>query len=366
MSELRNWQEISITKSGLTSLITTRLMSHLTLLNMSHNHIERLEQFGVNSPPPLSGSLETIDLSHNRIEIISREFFANLYHLKHLDLSHNRLLKLSLEFNLQHGPLIQIYFSHNPSLSQMEHMTFNGKKRVSLKVWLLNTSMVDMPKFDVVDPASADFIMSYNSNGSQVYKTLKLDDYGESNGTVFVDWRNSTYLNEKTFESQKYAYIFNATTTLVLDNHTFKRLPNVSAINLHSFSMKNNRLAKLDNSEYLPKSLVTIDFSANQIEYITVGFFADFNKLESIILDNNRLKTLVLKLNPRSLNQLSFVNNRLEGVTLDFNTNKSSTELIGLIDLSSNNLARFPVISGKTIIGKKLNNLKAILNLASD
>lgn len=347
-----------MTKSLLKQLPDTHMMPNLMRLNFSHNLIERLER-APNSLARLSSRLETIDLSHNRISFISRDFFATLNRLSYLLLADNNLRTLSLEFNLQLVPLTQISLDRNPQLARIHNMEFNGKRSVRLFVSLLDTSLATMPTFKSIDPALATFTVSYKSPTDEkvIRKTIEFNHLGETNASVLIDLTRSSGLNEENFNPSDVQHTYEAATRLVLDNQEFQRLPNFSPLSLRSLSMRFNRIERLDDPKLLPEHVRELDFSHNRINSVSVGFFANFPILESISLEHNHLKKLVLKFNPPdehnpiSLSSLELANNQLEDVKLDLEGNGRAVALLDLIDLSSNNLEKFPAISGRNIIG---------------
>lgn len=134
---------ISCSKAGLKS-VPAALPAYTAVLDLSYNNISRLraEWTTVNL-----GNLHSLLLSHNGLNFLSSEAFANVIHLRHLDLSSNGLVQLD-EGIFEPLEQLESLLLYDNAIAQIDRAAFSGL--VSLRKLYLSRNLVSRFPLELV------------------------------------------------------------------------------------------------------------------------------------------------------------------------------------------------------------------------
>ncbi|XP_057660247.1 chaoptin isoform X2 [Diorhabda carinulata] len=288
-------------------------------VNISHNNLRNLV---VNIPSSFEGAgigsvhsnIKILDLSHNNISSISKQFFRPVeLSLTHLYLSHNNMLNASRDVfgSLRHLQWLDI--SHN-GMYEMDFDMFRNTKKLQVLI------------------ASHNKIADVANDLFRFLNNLRIVDLSHNRLRALPD----NLFREEGLER------------LDLSHNMIGKLPLTSmsvatAMTVRELDLSWNSISSLSHGGILNrfKKLSFLDLSYNRLAQIDAGTFKGLSRLSYIDLSHNT--QLALEPNGLSFQGLEYtlLHLRLDNVSLSSVPNLPTPNLISLT-LSSNSLPNVP------------------------
>lgn len=306
-----NLRSLDISQSGIDSLYSFNLKhDHLAKVNISHNRLTTLpRQFfsqlpaiteidcshnGIELVRDLPQQLDTVHLSHNNLSYIYYSSFKNLNNLKYLDLSFNLIdgvnfisifpstLKLKI-LRLDNNPIIVIH-DDVKSLVKLGISVYISWKNIR------QFSMEHMPKFNVIlNSTEEGFIFSEESTSNdsvQLHCNEKSFENVENFKLGTDQFENAAELMNFLTSSLK---ILDLSTNDIekLELNFFERFVNLENLNLKATHLSEFDFSWLKNQKKLQK----LDISANNMEkVVNASFLKSLENLHQLNAQENQLK----------------------------------------------------------------------------
>ncbi|RVE46213.1 hypothetical protein evm_009103 [Chilo suppressalis] len=309
---------------------------HLTTLDLSHNHIEKLQPKSLNMAR--GNSLETVDLSNNKLLNLQNDVFASLSNLTLLNLKNNKLTSLSedcfsnlkelkilhLENNeltslntalqpLKGLQLLDLSFNKIRSLSGYETNRLNGLTHLNVSYNELETvdanCFTNSLELQVLD-------LSHNNIHSPIEPIMFMNNnllwylsFFDNKITIVKDFSFSFNSN-----SIKFIYLDKNNLSMNITHDTLKGLSNISEFvitnqnitaikekafvdmkHLQHLNLSRNAIKSIDNTsfEFVTENLLAVlDFSFNNISNL---FFLQYfrSNMTEIYLNCNKISILL-------------------------------------------------------------------------
>uniref|UniRef100_A0A671MVJ5 Toll-like receptor 3 n=1 Tax=Sinocyclocheilus anshuiensis TaxID=1608454 RepID=A0A671MVJ5_9TELE len=261
----KNVTTLDVSHNRLKTLSSLHLYSNLMNIDASYNSLTVIEEDLCLSLP----HLQSLNIQHNEVHLISEKDLKNCFHLTRLDLSDNRL-KLNGE-----------------PFSVLKSLTWLDISRNTLKSAKLGTQP-QLPN-----------LMTLVLSGNEISVLQKNDFSFLSNSSAFRVLILS-FLSLKKVENGCFQTIARLS-DLVLDyskislQFTTSLCEELAGTALRNLSLKNTQQVTLSNTTFqgLDKTNITVlDLSGNKMTKIADGTFQWFPRLESLSLEHNSLKHL--------------------------------------------------------------------------
>ena len=367
----------NITISSFNNIDSLRISYKSLILLRNHSH----ESFSVNTMDlsrnkiptvykhTIKGLFHYLNLKYNSIQMFEDEAFRNMPNLIEIDFSQNLIKKLdfqaSFEYTLTNLTKLDLhmneiksitshFFTKFPNLNQLD-LSFN--KLQSLK----NTFFTYLNTLKVLN-LSSNLILTIENNSfsnlaSLEYLNLRNNLVYDLSGKLF---KNLYYLSELNIGKNKIESISKedfqglfSIKVLDLSENMMNSLNNDTfcfvSSSIESLILKTNRIQTNGDVVYNLKRLHFLDLSFNNIDYLNLNSIYWISRLD---LSNNKLLHVQ---NWNFLDYLTFLNLSRTNAELILNLNFSNFAKIKELDLSFNNLTSLP--------GNFLANLKNLTKL---
>uniref|UniRef100_A0A0N5A5C4 TIR domain-containing protein n=1 Tax=Parastrongyloides trichosuri TaxID=131310 RepID=A0A0N5A5C4_PARTI len=294
---------LDVSRNGIRSINNFGNLTRLQSIDLSHNKIEELKSNSIER----CTMLQDIGLSNNSIHKVSPDFFENQKDsLISLDLSTNLLLELPVTLsklnrikyiNISHNqvtnipPLTLSKLGHLTSfdgsynrLSSIDSFVFSNCKKLK-RLYLENNRISQISKdafkednsLNILD-LSNNYLDNFGVDGSVIekLKSLKILSF-DNNLMEILNWNEIPIsLQELSIEGNRIVMIS------IIDNDKL----NVKRINL-----KNNRLLLINNDRF-PKSIEEINLEHNLLKNIAPRTFVKLINLKVLNLKGNHIEEL--------------------------------------------------------------------------
>ena len=309
-------------------------LNNLRVLNMSTNHLLEVSNLGLSSGSS-SGQIPIIDLdlSNNFVSSLRGDDLSQAPALERLNLSGNRLTILSDDALLGQPQLKELDLSNN-QLSALPPTVFNQSEKLE-KLFLQNNSLtlITSDLFAGLSQLKA-LNLSRNSISSHL---ISVETFSGLTGLVVLDLS------------------FNQLSKLDID--IFARMSSLKELFLH-----NNQIHRVDGNSLANQiQLEVLDLSHNRMSSVQ-SLFAHLNGLTLLKLDNNKIQDLKNTSIPCSnLIELTLQDNLLTSVP----SFVRGCEQLKMIDLANNKIniiedgsfAGLKSLYGLSLAGNQINKL---------
>lgn len=303
-----------------------RNANHLSALDLTKNRIELLSAYVFSLAPNLKRlelsinfiksidvetfagltQLRTLHLDNNQIEFIPANALAPLIHLQTIRFNNNIIKAIAVELFINNIQLVNIYLNDNEIESLTGEQTFRH--------------LTNVQAFDLHNNPIANLVCCIIN-------------------AQMIDIRNTR---------ARGCYVGTRTTKLHASNNqiSFIEISNSSS-NLVSVDLSNNKLIEMKNLTHLDR-LTYLDLSKNQINDIGINSFANMRHLVTLNLQNSGLHTIFFGLfsHKPKLKLLDVSYNQLERI--DFNMFMSLSSLRTLY-LEGNNITDMDMTEIRTV-----------------
>ncbi|KAI1308640.1 Protein toll [Halotydeus destructor] len=269
---VRSLESVDLSCNGLTSLPDNLFcdLNSLRDLNLTFNAFSELFNIGFSTKVRKDNrckvdNVQSLDISHNRIKVLTDRGFGTLPRLTALTISHNLVSRAEENALLGLSQLSTLDLSNN-ELVALPPRFFNPVSSTLTELKLNNNSISVLPPGLFLDLTSL----------------IELD---LSRNEITSHW-----INQNTF------------------GHLTK---------LINMDLSNNKLSRVDSTTFsVNTNLNSLTLSHNEIEVISANAFRSLGQLETLVLSHNRLTTLDSSalLGPSNLIVLSLDDNRIEHV----------------------------------------------------
>lgn len=290
--------------SGISVLYITDFFGAMSLqsLNLSHNRIELIDNYVFEN----ALSLTTVDLSFNKIASVSADAFQKADSLQELHLTNNRIKTFSCRFSA--GTMRVLQLSHNP-LQTIDSSILS----------ILQTLSISFTELTALPPINFTMI-----------PYLDVGDNAQLNGTL-SDFRHTQKLIVRNTSSISCII----TPNLILFDASRNRIDSViveasDSYEILALDLSHNALKSMSNLTVL-SSLIGLDLSHNFITDIDVSSFSAMPKLSILLLANSGLFHIDYGLfsNLARLQWLDISENRLTEIDLNmFRLNSAISKLL--------------------------------------
>ncbi|KAG8189464.1 hypothetical protein JTE90_018117 [Oedothorax gibbosus] len=275
-------------------------LDSLKRLYLTHNALTSVISFSNNSVKHCARSLSELDVSHNKISVVSKEDFTNFQNLRSLKLAHNQLNNIDAMVFSELANL-QIVDLSNNELSLLPTVLYQNSPDIRA-LYLHNNSIFSLPP-GIFSGLQQLGILNLSLN--QI-SSLSLETFVDLIRLVILDLRGNklTSLDSALFQSQyslQMLHLSHNHIDIIAEN-TFSSL-----YNLYSLDLGENSLRHLDiltlNGLYV---LSDLRLSFNRISSVHPDVFKNCSSIENIDLQGNRLDHIPIAL--RSLQFLRSLN----------------------------------------------------------
>lgn len=320
----------------------------LEVLNLSHNKINNI------SRNTLRGfdNLQVLDLSHNRLSEwldIHREALEKAERLETLDLSHNTLGPFPEIYNSLKSESLRVLKVSNCSISnvhgsilselpQLEELIMSNNDLLNIKAQIKSATLITLDlsqcKVRHIDPAALEQLP--NLNQLVIAQNYELKVFKCSSESLEV--LDASKCSLESVPKGRLPQL----TSLIMNNNNVRYLSQYAFINmtrLQFLGLKHNAIAKVDKDAFYGLSTIHhIDLSYNTISWLEPRTFNQNFKLFRLDLSRNYL-TMVPRFDIESLRVLDLSNCEIRVVNSDcLDLMPSLQELY----LSRNVVARLP------------------------
>lgn len=265
---------------------------NLKFLNLSRNSLQDVKKLGLEERKlfPCIPELQILDMSHNRLKILTDETMSSLRRLKNLSFSDNQIASMS-PYALIGLQRLQFIDLSNNRLSEFHPHFFHHSTELK-KIFLRNNSIAGFP--------------------SALFRSLSQ--------LVHLD------------------VSFNIISELHFLLDSFKNPNRLSVLNL-----SDNRIRRIEGTPF--QSLVSLQIlylQDNTIEYIAEKAFSHLSSLKVLVLTNNRLRLIEADTFSGlvNLHELWLQNNHMELIHSDAFMNLTRLQYL---NLKNNSLTSFPI-----------------------
>ncbi|KAK0080463.1 hypothetical protein PV325_013913 [Microctonus aethiopoides] len=269
-NSLKNFHEVkklTLSSNSLTN-VTDDLLSdlpNLRILNLQENNLNKLPINFLNIP-----SLEAIELSNNKLEVIEPWVFDKLEQLKLLNLWSNKITEIKPQ-SFDKLTLLQSIDLQNNKLTKLP---------VNIFARLSNLRGINLSRNNFTANSFPDNLFRDNKNLRDV--------------KFFENKQNLTTLPKNFFGN------LTELTTVTMRRNGLIHLPEDlfwGAINLNYLNIERNYLITLPLQFFRDcTNLTTLDLSFNDIQYLPDGIFSSLRKLTSLDLSKNHLTSITTNL----------------------------------------------------------------------
>ncbi|KAI4489693.1 hypothetical protein M0804_003875 [Polistes exclamans] len=336
----------------------------------------------------VSDYVKTINLEDNKIVYISPNAFEGVPYLSCLNIRHNYIETIFENFlpSFNHTELTTLNLAHtaykklsnnNKNLNSLDFLDSNKTISVGPKSFLPNVKYLDISNNKLYElpaylnssyPRLTHLYASDNALSNSTFKRIPATTqylYLERNrGIIEISYfpKNiyGLFLNENNFESN-FGYPYQYSNLRILSLRKCNRFNEI-------FPYLNSR------------SLVELDISSNNIDYIDSKLLRNTTTLKRLSLDRNSLDSLLFLYPLDALIDLSIAYNKLVNITSNFFQNLIHLEKLNLrgnrialidnnafsnlkvlekLDLAENRLMRLPESWMKNLINLRYLNLKS-------
>ena len=340
LNMLHKLQSLDLSQNNLWSLPGSALcdLPALRHFNVSHNHLLDLSDLGLSFEDGCIVQLTQIDLSHNQLSTVrGNDLKLAGATLEKVDLSFNRLSILSDDALAHLRMLQELNLAHN-LLAALPPTLFNSSVNLE-KLHLQNNSLT------LLTPsifAQLTKLVSLNLSRNSIASHLLSDE-------TFAGLTNLQALDLS----------FNQLSSV--DASVFAKMSSLRMLNL-----QHNKVLTISSGAFSSlKSLQILSLSFNSIERVEVAAFDGLSSLTSLSLDHNGLKSLhqdQFLSSAKSLEDLSLNDNHLQEVpqtlvhlaqlrTLDLGENEIS-------ELREPEFGNLRQLYGLRIAGNKISSIK--------
>jgi len=307
---------------------TSYEFSQLEVLNLSSNAIFTLTEYPmtrVDGLKRIMPRLEQLDLSHNRLSWIPKQFLDGLARLSFLDVSHNKLETLP---PLSPYRRLVLDLSFNPKLNAIEAQNTEwagdmGERFDGLVVF--DDHIDRLPRFKCM-PVHEYVCLQNGCSGSRQDVELS-EPFNYFQGSSQVD--NQDELSDYA-EHCKLLTGLTDSVKLVIEARDLKlsTLKWTTTRLLH-LSFRNSTLRHLNTRSDISANIVQLDLSLNRFRDLQSNMCLNLSSLRSLDLSYNQLKEI--ELNSRAckdLNYLDVSSNELSSLRVDPNSAGQSSLII--------------------------------------
>lgn len=300
-----------------------RNANELLTLDLSKNHIERLEPYAFS----LAGHLTHLDLSKNHIESIDVNAFAQLNQLNILNLNYN---KLSLIPAMAFVPLIQL---------KAIHLSFNSIKMIPVELFAQNMRLQTIHLNDNAIEwlfGEQTFRHLSNVNEFDLHNNPIVNFAGCIINAQSIDIRNTNAM--ACFVGPRTKRILaNNNRIEYVDITTASTNATIAATQLEHIDLANNRLHSIWNLTHFER-LRYLDLTNNHLHDIGLNSFARMHQLEVLNLENSGLANIYFGMFSHKSRLRSLDLSRNELGRIDFRMFVAMKSLVQL-HLNGNNLS---------------------------
>ena len=371
-SGLTNLTVLNLSRNAISSHLLasdtfTTDLKYLKVLDLSHNHMSKLETSMFASLE----SLQVLNLAYNQFDLISSGVFAFQTRLQILSLSHNNIETIEKDSFVGLNSLTSLSLDHNrirnlfdnqldESASTLEDISFNGNLLVevprTIQV-LQKLRTLDLGENEITEINSHDFSTLINLYGLRIagnrIKKISKEHFANTSNLHVLNLAHNQ-LSEIQQESFNKLQNLRA---LRLDNNHLRDINGLvsSLNNLQWFNASSNRLQWFDYA-FIPKSLEWLDIHDNEIEelgnyyHMKSGFALKSLDASSNLIRSLRklslppsLERVILNRNAiRQIAENTFEDkpylNRVELVSNEINHMKPSTLSVGKLSATQGNI----------------------------
>ena len=350
--DVSNLEVISITSTNTKAVPSMCNLDRLWMVNISHNEIEDFADTGLMCDKPTN--VQIIDISHNKLHDIARDFseitnnllllsaswnlishispsvFTHMANLEVVQLDNNRIFRIPRDIFHYNTKITTLSLSHNyikdiheNLFSELENLNFLRLETMVLDdhIWKGLAHLKELKAL----------FLSNNSHITNVSKTV-IQNFTKLQ-ILDISGNNITCISNGTFEKQKEMRLLNISENNLqtLYNDSFNGLSNLTTLDLKhndiihiqhdallpltSLRTLNLSFNHMQEAPYLPVSIWGLDLRHNDITSVGSNSFSGLVNLKGINMRNNKVKTL-----PKNV----------------FNTNKN----LQLLDLSHNSITK--------------------------
>uniref|UniRef100_A0A0K0F742 Toll-like receptor TOL-1 (projected from Caenorhabditis elegans ortholog tol-1) n=1 Tax=Strongyloides venezuelensis TaxID=75913 RepID=A0A0K0F742_STRVS len=278
-------------------------MTHLQSIDLSHNKIEELKSDSVEG----CNMLQDVILANNSIHKISPTFFdnqkeslisldlssnllleipitlSNLNRIKYINVSHNQITNIPLLTLSKMGHLTSFDSSYNRLIS-IDSFVFSNCKKLK-RLYLRNNRITQISKdafrgsnsLSILD-ISNNYLDNFGPDGGAIDKLKNLRTLDFSNNLVeILNWSEiPPTLQDINLEGNRIVMLS------IVDN---------TKINVKKINLKNNRLL-LINGDRFPKTVEDIDLGYNLLKIIVSKTFVQLINLKVLNLKGNHIEEI--------------------------------------------------------------------------
>ena len=298
-----------------------------------------------------------IKLNNDQIEQLDNNVFSEIISLESLDLSNNKLkyLSESVCFSLKNLIISDLYLNNNQLnegyciykinsiirlyIEDNELKSFKIKKKMNNVIWL-SLKKNKLKKVNICNVKNTRFLYlsenemnKFSTCNSSYLNTLDIYD----NKLNQINLKNSNSIRNLNIAKNNLSYINLSNklqlNKLVIDNNQFKKIDLSNNLMLKTLSLKNNQIKNIENIVYL-NHLNSLDLSENHIELNNLKLIIDrlCKKLNTLNLNFMNLSSINLT-KCENLEHLELNNNNIVSIELSY-----LYKTLGYLDLSHNKI----------------------------
>lgn len=363
LSPLQKLYRLDLSRNNMPALAPSLLCSlpNLQHLNLSHNDFSEVVNLGfaATNRTPCPVHVQHLDLTRNRLKVLSDHGFSALRHLKSLlltsnrisraedtalaglgklqiiDLSNNQLIALPPGFLRSSEMLSELYLQNN-SMSVLPPGLFSGLQQMLVldlsrnsltSQWLNSDTFADMTRLVVLDLSfnklshldSGSFRSQYSLQILQLHhnELVSIADNAFSSlynlQTLILSHNNLTYINTLTFNGLQMLSVISLDFNSIQAIHS-EALKNCT--NLHELNMNVNKLTEVPKTLKFLQQLRSLDISNNKISVISNASYQGLRHLYSLRLAGNMIGNLTKGVfqDLPSIRILNLANNNVQSI----------------------------------------------------
>jgi len=365
-NNLKRLEQLDLSTNNLVSLPDDLFcdLHSLTFLNLSTNAFIDVSSIGFSSKLQRArqckiSSLTNLDLTGNRLKVLTDRGFGILSSLKQLTLHDNQISRAE-EHGLNGLSGLNVLVLSNNELVALPPRFFQPVAQNLNELYLQNNSISVLPpglfnnllQLTILD-------LSHNEITSHWINSAAFNQLKQLNH-LDLSFNKLTKLDSSTFSSltQLQTLILKHNELEILSDQVFSPL-----INLNQLILSNNRLHRIESSTFTGLiALRSLSIDSNQLNYIHPLAFRNLSDLMELNCSSNRFETVPQSMNNLQLSSLDLSFNRLKDIK---NTSYHGNDRLFHLNLEGNqigNLSKgiFADLPGLRILNLAYNKISLI------
>uniref|UniRef100_T1E1A3 Putative TOLL protein n=1 Tax=Cupiennius salei TaxID=6928 RepID=T1E1A3_CUPSA len=363
LSSLQKLYRLDLSRNNMPALAPSLLCSlpNLQHLNLSYNDFSEVVNLGfaATNRTPCPVHVQHLDLTRNRLKVLSDHGFSALRHLRTLqlssnrisraedtalfglgklqiiDLSNNQLIALPPGFLKNSEMLTELYLQNN-TMSVLPPGLFAGLQQMLVldlsrnaltSQWLNSDTFADMTRLVVLDLSfnklshldSGTFRSQYSLQILQLHhnELVSISDNAFSSlynlQTLILSHNNLTYIDALTFNGLQMLSVISLDFNSIQAIHS-EALKNCT--NLHELNLNVNKLIEVPKTLKFLQQLRSLDISNNRISVISNASYQGLRHLYSLRLAGNSIGNLTKGVfqDLPSIRILNIANNNVQSI----------------------------------------------------